>query len=53
MEKSLGTYWAKKDVVQSPSHVRLFTTPWAAGSQASLSLSISWSLNVHQLELVL
>ena len=31
-------------VVQSPSCVRLFTTPWAAAHQASLSLTISWSL---------
>ena len=31
-------------VVQSPSHVQLFKTPWAAAHQASLSLTISWSL---------
>ena len=31
-------------VAQSPSHVRLFVTPWSAGHQASLSLTISWSL---------
>ena len=31
-------------VVQSPSHVRLFVTPWAAARQASLSLTISRSL---------
>ena len=31
-------------VVQSPSHVRLFVTPWTAAHQASLSLSISRSL---------
>ena len=30
--------------VQSLSHVRLFVTPWAAASQASLSLTNSWSL---------
>ena len=31
-------------VVQSPSHVLLFTTPPTAANQASLSLNISWSL---------
>ena len=31
-------------VVQSPSRVRLFVTPWTAASQASLSLTISQSL---------
>ena len=31
-------------VVQSPSRVRLFVTPWTAARQASLSLTISWSL---------
>ena len=30
--------------VQLLSHVRLFTTPWTAVSQASLSISNSWSL---------
>ena len=30
--------------VQLLSHVRLFTTPWTAASQASLSISNSWSL---------
>ena len=30
--------------VQSPSCVRLFATPWTAAGQASLSLTISWSL---------
>ena len=29
---------------QSPSHVRLFVTPWTAAKQASLSLTISQSL---------
>ena len=32
-------------VVQSPSCVRLFATPWTAARQASLSLTISWSLS--------
>ena len=31
-------------VVQSPSCVWLFVTPWTAAHQASLSLTISWSL---------
>ena len=30
--------------VQLPSCVRLFATPWTAACQASLSLTISWSL---------
>ena len=29
---------------QSPSHVRLFATPWTTAHQASLSFTISWSL---------
>ena len=31
-------------VVQSPSHVHLFVTPWTAAPQASLSFTTSWSL---------
>ena len=31
-------------VVQWPSHVWLFATPWTAACQAALSLTISWSL---------
>ena len=31
-------------VIQSPSHVRLFATPWTAARQAALSLTISRSL---------
>ena len=31
-------------LVQSLSHVGLFATPWTAASQASLSITISWSL---------
>ena len=31
-------------VVQSISHVQLFTTPWTAACQAPLSSTISWSL---------
>ena len=31
-------------VVQSPSHVQLFATPWSAARQASLSFTISPSL---------
>ena len=30
--------------VQSLSHVQLFETPWPAAHQASLSITISWSL---------
>ena len=30
-------------LVQSFSHVRLFATPWTAASQASLSITNSWS----------
>jgi len=31
-------------VVQSPSSVQFFATPWTGACQASLSLTISWSL---------
>ena len=31
-------------ILLSPSHVRLFVTPWTAARQASLSFSVSWSL---------
>ena len=31
-------------VVQSPSHVQLFTTQWTAALRASLSLTITWNL---------
>ena len=31
-------------VVQLLSHIRLFATPWTAASQASLSITNSWSL---------
>ena len=30
--------------VQSPSHIRLFVTPWIAACQASLSITNSWNL---------
>ena len=41
-------------VVQSPSHVRLFATPWPAASQSSLSFTISWSLlKLVSIELVI
>ena len=54
-----GAWWATAQVVtgldmtepvrvvvavQLSSNVRLFATPWTAARQASLSLSISWSL---------
>ena len=31
-------------VIQSPSRVQLYVTPWTVACQASLSLTISWSL---------
>ena len=31
-------------VVQFPSHVQLFATPWTSACQGSLSLTISWSV---------
>ena len=34
-------------VVQSPSHVQLFATPWTEVAQASLCLTISWFVQVH------
>ena len=41
-------------VVQSLSCIRLFATPWVAEHQASLSLTISWSLLKHiSIELVM
>ena len=36
--------WISYVVVQLPSHVQLFVTPWTAAHQAFLSLTISWSL---------
>ena len=36
--------WSKELVVQSLSHVQIFATPWTAAFQASLSLTVSWSL---------
>ena len=36
--------WHSVAVVQSPSCVQLFVTPWTVGCLASLSLIISWSL---------
>ena len=41
-------------VVQSHSNVQLFVTPWTAAHQASLSLTISWSLlKLMSIELVI
>ena len=34
-------------VVQLPSHVQLFVTPWTAAHQASLSLPESAQIHVH------
>ena len=31
-------------IVQSPSRVQLFETPWTVAHQASLSFTVSWSL---------
>ena len=31
-------------IILSPSHVQFFMTPWTVACQASLSLTISWSL---------
>ena len=48
--KKVSDSWHRKTsgrqfvVVQSLSHVRLFATPWTSARQASLSLTISWSL---------
>ena len=40
--------------VRSLSHVRLFVTPWTATSQASLSITNSWSLlKLRSIELVM
>ena len=40
--------------VQSPSHVRLFGTPWTAAHQASPSVTNSWSLHkLMSIELVI
>ena len=36
--------WLFPIVVQSLSHDRLFAAPWTAACQASLSLTVSWSL---------
>ena len=41
-------------VVQVPSHVWLFVSPWTAGPQTFLSLTISWSLpKIMSIELVM
>ena len=37
-------FWGRYTVAHSPCHVELFMTPWTAACQASLSLTISWSL---------
>ena len=49
MPMSMGTetkspYMQICSVVQLLSHVWLFATPWTAARQASLSITISWSL---------
>ena len=41
-------------VVQLPRHIQIFTTPWIAACQASLSFTISWSwLKLMSFELVM
>ena len=40
----LGCKDSRSSVVQLLSRVRLFSTPWTAAHQASLSFTISWSL---------
>ena len=46
--------WIISQSVQSPSHVRLFATPWTAACQASLSITNSWSPpNLMSIELVI
>ena len=46
IEKQLfpDPYFSLGSSVQSLSHVWLFTTPWTAACQASLSITNSWSL---------
>ena len=39
-----GLIWGRFSSVQSLSHVQLFVTPWITARQASLSITISWSL---------
>ena len=41
---STKMHWNHTGVVQLLSHVWLFASPWTAAHQASLSLTISWSL---------
>ena len=40
----MGNWYSYSFIVQLPSHVWLFVTPWTAARQVSLSLPISWSL---------
>ena len=44
LEVGMRDFWGRFSSVQSLSHVRLFATPWTAARQASLSITISWSL---------
>ena len=39
-----GFFTTAPSVIQLLSRVRLFTTPWTAAHQASLSFTVSWSL---------
>ena len=46
--------WTLFVVLESLSRVQLFATPWTATRQASLSLTISWSLlRLMSIELVM
>ena len=46
--------WTLFVVLESLSSVQLFATPWTATRQASLSLTISWSLlRLMSIELVM
>ena len=45
--RTLRTHHATTFVVQSPSRVWLFATPWTAARQASLSLTISQNLSKY------
>ena len=40
----MGNWYSYSFIVQLPSHVWLFVTPWTAARQVSLSLPISRSL---------
>ena len=47
LEYFLGLSKVKLPIVHLLSHTWLFATPWSAAHQASLSFTISWSLNFY------